>query len=51
MRIDGADSLNIDGLNIYDLQSRSEFVSKRCSEYDTPMIAGEQPYVQYVQMY
>ncbi len=46
VRIDGANNLNINGLNIYDLQSISELGSMRCGEYDTPMIAGEQPYIQ-----
>merc|ERR1712176_771320 len=45
-RVDGADNLQINGLRIWDILSTTELGSLRCGEYDAPMIAGEEVYIQ-----
>merc|ERR1719242_1463836 len=46
VRVDGADNLQVDNLRIFDILSTTELGSMRCGEYDAPMIAGEEVYIQ-----
>lgn len=46
LRVDGAQNLQIDGLQISDILSTTELGSMRCGEYDAPEIAGEEIYIQ-----